>query len=122
MNKNPKDTIKEFLTVCGYEDDKDLFADDLLATCHQKALIGTLKQLPTEKRKELEQKISTQTNEDQILDVVKDYVQPEVYRQNLQNATEIIFADYVLTILPSLKSEQKTAVQKYLNNVSLPPT
>ena len=49
MNKNPKDTLLETLTIIGYTDDRDKFAEEFLNLCQQQAFLNLIQKLPKEK-------------------------------------------------------------------------
>ena len=117
---NPKDILLRVLTIINYQDDKNQFANDFLDLCLKKALVDMMESLPEGKKEEVKAKFSAQITPEEASQVMQTYFTPQQYMQNLQNATQFLFQDYLKTIMPSLSELQKTELQQYLTSL-VPP-
>ena len=117
---NPKDILIRVLTIINYQEDKDKFANDFLDLCLKKALVDMMESLPEEKKTEVRARFSANITPEEAAKVMQIYFTPQQYMQNLQNATQYLFQDYLKNIMPSLSEAQKAELQQYLTSL-IPP-
>ncbi|MBU1000882.1 hypothetical protein KKE78_05835 [Patescibacteria group bacterium] len=109
-----KNIIIQILDIVGYGENKEDFADELLSLCQQQTLVDLVKSLPEEKRILLEKTSFSQTNPQNIEQVLNENFTEEMILQALKNATENIIKTYLQTISPHLSDTQKKNLQTYI--------
>ena len=118
MNKNPKDNLLETLTIIGYTDDRDKFAEEFLNLCQQQAFLNLIQKLPKDKREELEKELSQGNSSQKLQEIIRKYFSIKKYTEALEEVTEKAFMGYIEKVLPILSASQKNNLQKFLSSLA----
>src|SRR5947209_6150839 len=106
MQQDPKDIILELLTIIGYEDNKETYANDFIQNCEQQALIDALSALPTHQRDAFKQRMLWTHDQGRAKEIIAEYIAPEQYKQALQKASADVFKELLEAVMPTLSREQ----------------
>ncbi len=118
MQQSPKDIIVAVLTIIGYEDDKDAYADEFIKNCEKQAIADAIKALPERKQEELKQRLFWTHVQEKAKAIIVAYVTPEQYREAIQKAAQTAFQRLIEEIIPTLSNEQADKLQSYLQSLA----
>lgn len=117
MNQDPKQAILQVLDAIGYENDKEKFVDEFLVLCLQKALTNLMEKLPQDKQYQLIHKMSL-TPPEKKQNILSEYFQKDKFDSAVKEASQSTFEDYLKTIIPTLKDDQKNKLEQILSSKS----
>ena len=118
MQQNPKDIIVTVLTLMGYEDDKNSYADEFFQNCEKQAFADAIKGLPERTQEEIKHKVFWIKDQERLKTIIAEYVTPEQYKEALKQASQTAFEGLLKEIIPMLSDDQAAKLQSYL--ISLP--
>src|SRR5438046_1432263 len=117
IKQDPRDIIIQVLTIIGYEDNKDTYADEFIQNCEKQALLDLLQALPQEQQEVFKQQIAKVTDQEQQKTIIHEYIKPEQYQQILQKASQIAFVGLLKDLIPTLSQPEATQLQTYLKSI-----
>src|SRR5438270_20802 len=114
MQQNPKDIMLHFLSIAGITDNAEAYADDFLRLCENQALVDVIKTFPEEQQQQVQERITGVPDKTRIQEIISEYVSVEQYETALEKDSQIIFQQWMDTILPTLSQEQLRNLQIYM--------
>lgn len=105
------------LSIAGINDSAEAYAVEFLKLCENEAFANVIKALPEEQQQQLQQKIAGITDTNKIQTVISEYVTPAQYEAALEQASQVLFKQYLDTILPNLSQEQLKSLQVYAQSL-----
>lgn len=111
---NIREILERVLQVIGYEDDHNDFINNFIIMCAKRAHSLLISTLSEEKQYEFIEKINQQATHENVNIIIQDYFSAKVYDQYMIIATQELFNDYLITILPILSNKQKNELQTYI--------
>jgi len=117
MTKGYRSILHQILTIIGYEDSKDAFIDKFISLCLSHTIINLTPVIPKKNIEEINKSLKASHNTEFILESLKKFVSPEKYAEELEKTTSSLFSEYIKTIMPTLKPEQKTQLITYLSSL-----
>ena len=109
MQQTVKDILIQVLTIIGYEDDKDLFADEFIKLCQDQALIQLINSLPEKKQLLLKQELTQTEKTDETL---QKYFTTKKFNDAVEKSIQEQFQSYLQEIYDTLSNEQKNNLDK----------
>ena len=120
MNQqNPQAILHHILEIVEFKDDKDQTANEFILLCQQQTLSQLIDALPYETKQTLKLIMEeTKNNPDHVKSVLKDYISPEQYNEELERVTKKAFDQFIQNLSPTLSNEQKDKLGHYLQSLS----
>src|SRR6266699_3846044 len=102
MQQKPRDIIVAVLTIIGYEDDKEAYADEFIKNGEKQAIADAIKALPERKQEEIKQQLFWTHVQEKTKAIIAANVTPEQYRETLQKDVQTAFQGLIEEIIPTL--------------------
>lgn len=118
MNKDPKEILIQILNIVGYKEDKNVFAERFIVLCQQQAFVEFIESLPRSLQEDLKAKIINEKDKVKIKQAMENYVETKEFLDKLELVTARNFKEYIEAIIPTLTSEQKNNLQKFLSSLT----
>lgn len=117
MVKDYRAILQQILTIIGYEDPKDAFIDKFISLCLSRTILNLIPSFPKNTIKEINENFKEPQNSELILGNLKKFISPEKYAKELEKVTSSLFTEYLQTIIPKLKLDQRTQLITYLSSL-----
>lgn len=112
---DPKTLLIKILTVIGYEEDKDQFADRFLQNIRLQSLVDLLSTLPADRQEEVKAGlVSAADNPEALAKTVTAYFPETQLREALEEAAKESITAYLQRISPTLSPVQREALAREL--------
>lgn len=111
-----KDFLVKVLTIIGYKEDKEAFAEKFITLCNQETLTDLLASLPQEKQKTITDRILEIENADQVAKILTEYFTSEQYKSAQQKALSAIMTKYLEAVTPTLSEQQLKELSSFFSS------
>lgn len=106
------DLVLAILDITEYKDDKEAFAADFNRIINSQALVALMQTLPVEKQAEADKKIASADSAEAFTKAVNEYFTTEQVEAALDNAAAQAISQWIASIAPTLKEEQREKLVK----------
>ncbi len=109
-----KDVLIEILTIIGYSDDKEAYADQFVELVHLKTMQNSLLTLPEDKQKEIERLLVNADSQEAVEKIINDNFHVDLYATMLKDMFSEMIKNYMETLYPTLSQTQVAELEKLL--------
>lgn len=109
-----KPAIIKMLSIIEYDDDKDIFADELLMLCSQRTILEVIKHLPLEKRDEIREKLSKNDTDEYIISVLNEAMPTQSYRDTFIKQVQKTLLEYITEMRSTLTEYRFQVLEEFL--------
>ena len=95
MNTDPKKPLNDILTIVDYKGDKEVFIEQFVQLCIQKALVSMIKKLTDEQQDVLIAKLSASNDPAEHRTLIGAYFSTEYINYEMSRSTEMLLFDYL---------------------------
>lgn len=114
MQNDPSIILQNILDIVNYPHDKHTFIDQFGESCMKKGLAKVVNVLSIDSQLKLAEEISTDLQTEEFEKIIYRYVAPEDYKYAIQEASSILFEDFLKTIESNLTPVQSDKLDIYL--------
>jgi uncharacterized protein YjbI with pentapeptide repeats len=118
----PREIIIEFLSIIGYEDDKEAYAREFINLSQNQALIDCEQSLPLREQEKFKKQMHRAKDLEQVTDLIRKYFSREQFLSAVERAIQVAFTELVQQILPGLNRYQKKSLEFFFTKVNLRTT
>lgn len=116
-----KQDIHHILDIIEYQHDKDNYVSQFIELCQEQALVNVIDKLPEDKKQEFKDKLVYTRDEQKVRDVVTQYMISDEYNKTVSDATKTMLLEFLQTIIPTLRIDQKEKLQGYIEQFTPQP-
>lgn len=110
MDDTVKKVIVDVLDIIGYQDDKEKFAQDFIATSTHQAMLNLIEELPVNEREVL---TGDKNEPENVKKLFEDNFSEEQRVEALKKTIAENFNNYLETIIPTLDTQKNDRLRAY---------
>lgn len=118
MTSDFRSIILHVLTLVGYEESKEAYADEFIRLCLEKTTAQLLESLPSQKQSYIQKRLKEMKSFHEFEQVIVEFTSQDSYTKVLRDVVNKAFQDIIKSILPALTKQKKEELYLYIKSVN----